>query len=62
MPYPSNRYELKLGLDLLDLDALDYGQRRAPGAQSFHQYAARIGAKYTVSVGVIHVMYGKHPL
>jgi len=47
--YPSNRYELKLGV------AADLGKRwtgwanvsGAWGAQSFYQYALRVGAKYS---------------
>lgn len=47
--YPSNRYELKLGLNL-SISTRWTGWANvsgAWGAQSFHQYAARIGAKYT---------------
>ncbi|WP_181184484.1 autotransporter outer membrane beta-barrel domain-containing protein [Cupriavidus pinatubonensis] len=47
--YPSNRYELKLGLNA-DLGKRWTGWANVAGAwggQSYHQYAARVGVKYT---------------
>lgn len=47
--YPANRYELKLGLNTTISKRWTGWANVAGawGAQSFHQYAARVGAKYT---------------